>query len=195
MQRQAIRLYAAYSQFYLEDERARCAAPVDWSEQDVERHMKTADNMVVVCPVVEESVPVEVEVQQTEPPYKAGDWDHIVECSLELPSGRLAVVEWPRRPVANFSVTPGCYRVRALFGNLRSVLRDEEPSDAFYKVVLWPAPFTELCVVKQVDWHRLLEEVGLAHIVDSRAERGAAADRGRHDSASRHDGSSGGPGG
>jgi hypothetical protein len=161
MQRQAMRLDAAYHQFYLEDEGVAALAPVDWTDEDVERHMKVADNIIVICPVVEDTVSAVVEVHESEPLYEAGDWDHIVEGSLDLPSGRLTVLEWPDRPVAKFSLAPGCYRVRAFFGNLRSVLSDEEASADYYKVVLWPAPFADLHVVKQVNWRQLLDESGL----------------------------------
>src|SRR5262249_15433373 len=117
-------------------------------------------------PVVENVVSVEVEVHAAEPPYDPGDGDHIVDSSLALPSGRLAVLEWPSRPVAQFSVAPGCYRVRAFFGNLRSVLGEQEPSEDYYKVVLWPAPVAGLRVVKQLDWQRLLNAAGRADIAE-----------------------------
>ena len=77
-------------------------APVDWTEEDVERHMKVADNIVVVCPVVEDTVPVEVEVHLNEPPYEAADWDHIVEGQLVTavgPASRAGMAQSPGRPV------------------------------------------------------------------------------------------------
>jgi hypothetical protein len=170
MQRQLVKLGAAYHQFYLGDEGAGTEAPVDWTNEDVDRHMKTAESVVVVCPVVEDTVPVEIEVHENEPPYDADEWDHIVESSLQLPSGRLVIEEWPNRAVARFAVTSGCYRVRAFFGNLRSALSDEEPSQDFYKVVLWPAPFADLHVVKQLDWQKLIEETGMENSLGKRVE-------------------------
>jgi hypothetical protein len=95
------------------------------------------------------TVPVEVEIHHSEPPFRADAWDHIVECSLDLPSGQLEVHECTSGPVASFKVAPGTYRVRAFYGELASLSADGLEGKDHYRVVLWPAPSGQLLVLKE----------------------------------------------
>ena len=46
-------------------------------------------------------------------------------------------------------VSPGTYRVRALYGNLDSVSPSGLEGDDHYVVVMWPAKWAPLVVLKQ----------------------------------------------
>ena len=149
MQKQSFTLFADYHQFYLWDEEVSPDAPSDYTDEDIARRLKAAPHVVVVQPVRAMTIPVTVEVHDTEPAFDQSAWDHIAECSLELPSGRLQVHECTGGSVARFSVPPGAYRLRAFFGKLGSLDEDQFEGDDHYSVVLWPAPPTELRVLKQ----------------------------------------------
>jgi hypothetical protein len=149
MQKQSFDLFADYHQFYLWDEKVSPDAPSDYTDDDVARRLKAAPHVVVVQPVRAMTVPVTVEVHDAEPAFDQGAWDHIAECSLDLPSGKLQVHECTGGSVARFSVSPGVYRVRAFFGKLSSLDEDHFEGDDHYTVVLWPAPASELRVLKQ----------------------------------------------
>jgi hypothetical protein len=148
VQKQALSVFADYYQFYLWDERVAPDAPTDWSDMDVARRLKAVPNVVVVSPIRNMDVPVEVEIHTSEPPYDATAWDHIAECSLELPSGQLQVHECTGGPVASFRVEPGVYRVRAFYGALGKLSEDGLTGEDHYRVVLWPAPMADVVVLK-----------------------------------------------
>jgi len=84
MQQQSFNLLADYYQFYLWDEGIGPDAPTEWSDEDIARRLKSASNILVVCPVRNWTVSVTVQVHETEPAYDAKDWDHIAETSLDL---------------------------------------------------------------------------------------------------------------
>lgn len=149
MQTQSFELFADYFQFYLWDEEMAPEAPTDYTEADVARRLKAAPHVVVVSPIRNMTVPVTVEIHDTEPSFDAGAWDHIAECSLDLPSGKLQVHECTGGSVARFAVTPGTYRVRAFYGKLGSLDENGLEGEDHYTVVLWPAPFAELHVLKE----------------------------------------------
>jgi hypothetical protein len=148
VQKQALKIFADYHQFYLWDQQMAPEAPTDWTEVDVARRLKAAPNVVVVSPVRNMTVPVEVEVHQSEPPFRADAWDHIAECSLDLPSGQLQVHECTGGSVASFKLQGGTYRLRAFYGGLASLSADGLEGKDHYRVVLWPAPPRELIVLK-----------------------------------------------
>ncbi len=148
MQKQSFSVFADYYQFYLWDEEASPEPPINWTDEDVARRLKAEANVVAVCPVRNMTVPVEMEIHETEPAYDAAAWDHIAECSLNLPSGKLQVHECTGGPVANFRVSPGTYRVRAFYGSLGSLSEDGLDGNDHYHIVLWPAAHRDLAVIK-----------------------------------------------
>lgn len=149
MQKQSFELFADYFQFYLWDEDVSPEAPTDYTDEDVTRRLKAAPHVVVVQPVRNMTVPVTIEIHAAEPEFDPAVWDHIVECSLALPSGRLQVHECTGGSVAQFTVAPGTYRVRAFYGGLDSLDESGLEGDDHYTVALWAAPEGELRVLKQ----------------------------------------------
>jgi hypothetical protein len=149
LQHQSFELFADYCQFYLWDRGMNPLPPVDYTTEDVKRRLKTGSNVVVVLPERNMTVAVEVEIHDSEPAYNADEWDHIAECSLELPTGQLEVHECTGGPVVEFIVKPGWYRVRSFHGGFNTISENRLDGDDYYRVVLWLAPPNELRVVKQ----------------------------------------------
>ncbi len=142
-------IFADYFQFYLWDKDTDPEAPVDYSDDDVSNRIKTGPNVAVIQPVRNMEVPFEIEIHESDPGFDPDDWDHIAECSLELPSGHLEIHECTGGPIAEFSIPQGVYRVRALFGKLEELSDDELDGNDHYKATLWPSPYGELKVIKQ----------------------------------------------
>src|SRR2546426_461989 len=116
LQYKTFEVFADYHQFYLQDRGMKPGAPVDYTDEDVKRRIKTGPHVLVIQPERNMSVAVEVEVHDSEPAYNINDWDHIAEASLHLPTGQLQAHECTGGPVANFRVEPGWYRVRSFHG-------------------------------------------------------------------------------
>jgi hypothetical protein len=142
----SVEVFADYYQFYLWDKGMTNQAPDNYSEEDVSRRIKTGPNAVVVQPEENRTVPVEIEIHDSEPPYDPGAWDHIAEASLDVPTGQLQVHESSGGPVAEFQVEKGWYRVRSFHGGFGTI--GTHGTD-YYRVVLWPAPPKEIIVLKQ----------------------------------------------
>ena len=69
------------------------------------------------------------------------DWDHVVECSLTVASGRILLTSTAPFGLEGptIVVTPGTYRALVYFGALDSVPMDDDMvGDEHYRVVLWP---------------------------------------------------------
>ena len=124
-------------------------APTEYTDDDIERRIKTGPHVAVIQPVRKMDVPVEIEIHESDPGCESDVWDHIAECSLELPSGHLEVHKCTDGPIADFSIPPSVYRVRALFGKLGELSDDELDGNDHYKITLWPSPYVDLKVIKQ----------------------------------------------
>jgi hypothetical protein len=149
LQFQAFRVFADYHQFYLWDREMDPIAPEEYTDDDVQRRIKTGPHVVVIQPERNMNVDVEIEVHDSEPDYEPGQWDHIAEASLHLPSGNLDVEECTGGTVAQFRVEPGWFRVRSFHGGLDTIDESGLEGSDHYLVVLWPAPADECRVLRQ----------------------------------------------
>lgn len=146
-QRWAGDIFADYRQFYLWDSGRTDEAPVDYTDEDVTRRVKTGDHVVVIQPERNYTVPVVIEVHDTEPAVIETEWDHIAEASLHVPTGALQVHECTGGVVTDFEVPPGWYRVRSLHAKLATV--DGIDGEDHYRILVWPAPEAPVAVIKQ----------------------------------------------
>jgi hypothetical protein len=149
LQHQEFNVFADYHQFYLWDRGITNRAPEEYTQEDVRRRIKVGPSVVVIQPERNNTVPIVVEVHDADPGFESSGWDHIAEASLHLPTGRLQVHECTGGPVADFTVTPGWYRVRYQGGGLASIDECGLEGKDRYLLVLWPAPASEVHVVKQ----------------------------------------------
>jgi len=147
--RKQYEIFADYFQFYLWDREMAREAPTDYSDEDTKRRIKTGPNVVVVQPVRNMNVPVELEILDAAPLDDFAGWDHVAEASLELPSGKLQLHECTGGPVDDIDVAPGTYRVRAYYGRLGDLSLNGLDGNDHYRIVLWRAPSESIRVLKQ----------------------------------------------
>jgi hypothetical protein len=144
-------LFADYHQFYLQDEGADGDLSDSWSEQAVKDLFALAPGTIGVGTVRNMDVPVEVEVHDSEPTYNANEWDHITECGIDVPSGKIVVAGctdfFPN--AARVNVRPGSYRARIYYGNLDDLSEDGLDGDDHYKVMLWESGDQSSRVIKR----------------------------------------------
>lgn len=151
MQTQRFKIFADYFQFYLWDETTAPEPPEVWSDEDCRRRIKVAPHVVVICPVRNMTVPVEIRIHEKEPSCDAEQWDHIAECSLNLPGGKLEIHECTGGSAGRFEVAPGCYRLRAQYGALDTLRDNHLDGDDHYLIDLWPGSGIDLKIVKNYD--------------------------------------------
>ena len=144
-----IRVAVDYRQFYLWDPTVTNRAPEEYSDLDIERRVKLAPSVVVVQPERDGAVDVVVDLADADPGFTAAACDHVVECSIDVPGGRLRVHECLGSATLDITVDPGVYAVRVLFTGLDSIDEDGLGGEDRYVVQLWPAGRRSLVVVKQ----------------------------------------------
>jgi len=144
----SLELFADYHQFYVLDSGVG-QPPEDYTDDDVQRRVKIAPSVLAVLAARNTTIPLLVEVHENDPGTSLDDWDHIVECSLELPTGRLQVRECSGAAVLDLQVTPGAYHARVLFAGLGDVSEDGLTGNDRYAVMLWSGAFRAVRVVRQ----------------------------------------------
>ena len=136
MQKHKYELFADYFQFYLQDEAADGDLSDSWTTEAVQRLLAIAPGAVGVGTVRNMNVPVTVEVLDGEPDRDVELWDHVTECSMQVPSGRVVIAgsmdHFPS--AARINVTSGTYRMRISYGALASLSDDGLEGQDHYRV-------------------------------------------------------------
>lgn len=150
-------VYASHTQFYVVDAEGKGRTDLVWDGGGLGRHLGVADGVIAVGTVGYCNVPVTVEVWDEHPPLDLDEWDHVVEASLEVGSGRVALggVEGPAE-LAPLDVVPGTYRLRSSAAGLDDA--DEFDGGDRYRIQLWPLEAAEPEVVKWWDPWRPVQE-------------------------------------
>jgi hypothetical protein len=135
------KLFADYHQFYLQDQSAAGDLSNSWTQEAVDRLLALAPGTIGVGTIRDMTVPVVVELSDTEPVEDTTTWDQVNECTLDVQSGRIVIAGctdyFP--DAARIEVSPGSYRARLYCGNLDALSEDGLNGDDHYKVVLWLA--------------------------------------------------------
>ncbi len=113
------------------------------------RHLGVYRGVICILTARNTDVPLVVELHATAPQENLSEWDHVVEASIETPSGCLVVSGgagmFECRPAMH--VAPGTYRVRVCFGAVYTISDDGMEGEDRYRVVLWPSPAADTVVV------------------------------------------------
>jgi hypothetical protein len=146
-------LFADYFQLYLQDEAASGDLSQSWDEEATERLLAIAPGTIGVGTVRNMFVPVLLEIHDQEPNNDFRAWDHVVECSLDVSSGRVVIAGctdyFP--DAARIETPPGHYRARVSYGALDTLSESEDGlnGDDRYRLQLWLAAPMAPRVVKQ----------------------------------------------
>lgn len=151
MQHHELELFADYFQFYLQDEKAKGDLSRSWTEEAIQRLLAIAPETIGVGTVRNTTVPVSVEIQEAEPAEDFDKWDQVNECGSNVPTGRIVIAGctdyFP--DATRIKVQAGCYRARIFYGGLDALRENGLEGDDHYKIVLWPAPVSNVKVLKQ----------------------------------------------
>ena len=151
MRRFEYELFADYFQFYLQDESAEGNLGESWNEEAEARLLAIAPGTIGVGTVRNMNVPVTVEILDVEPDSDLDSWDHVTECSLDVPTGRLVIAGctdyFP--DAARIEVPPGTYRARISYGSLNTLSEDGLDGEDRYQIQLWQGSATGPHVLKQ----------------------------------------------
>jgi hypothetical protein len=135
------RLFADYSQFYLQDEGAAGDLSDAWTDEAVADLVALAPGTIGVGTVRNTFVPVKVQIVPGPPPLDLDEWDHIVECDIDVPTGRLVIAGCTDYlpDAARIELDPGQYRARITYGGLDTLSENGLEGDDRYHLALWKA--------------------------------------------------------
>lgn len=138
------RVSAGWHQYYLLDDERSPPYPEEISNADLQRRFKNAPFMVAVYTSSDRTIEVEVDRRDDAPPLDDGAWEHIFECPLELPSGRIVIAapEAYLPDCPRVHVPAGLYRVRVSGRGFEERAREQ------YSVALWPSRDLAANVIK-----------------------------------------------
>lgn len=144
-------LFADYFQFYLQDENADGIDGESWTDGALEARLALESGAFAVSTARNMDVPVTVAILDGPPDQDVSGWDHAVEFSIDVPSGRLVVAgcmdffpDAERIPLRG-----GTYEARVLFANLEALSEDGLGGEDRYRVELWTGQAKPLRVIKQ----------------------------------------------
>jgi hypothetical protein len=133
---------ADFHQFYLMDDDVQPPIPEAVTDQDMAARVRVAPSIAVLHTTVEGIVPVTLQVGQAKPRDDSSHWDHVVEFSVDVPSGRLVVA-------GCVSYLPECPRVSVPAGSLRGRASFRtSPSSEQCRISLWPGSIEATHVIK-----------------------------------------------
>jgi hypothetical protein len=144
-------LFADYFQFYIQDEAVTGDLSEGWDADATARLLAIAPGTMGIGTVRSMDVPVVIEIHDDRPFEDSGEWDHVVEASVELMSGRVVIAGctdyFP--DATRIDVPPGCYLARVSYGGLNSLSEDGLRGDDHYRIQLWPGAPSEVRVIKE----------------------------------------------
>lgn len=143
------RLFADYKQFFLMDDEELPDYPSDITPLDCSNMAKVAPYIVGVYTARPTTVPVVIRIDDSDRGVNLEEWDHVVQCGIDIPSGKLVVTGCgDYLPDAQrLEMELGTYRVRICYGNLDTV--NGLDGDDYYVVNLWQGRRRKLQVLKQ----------------------------------------------
>jgi hypothetical protein len=143
-------IFADYHQFYIQDEPADSDLSMAWTDKATAELLAVVPGVIGVGTVRNVEVPVEIEVLTSEPFLELDRWDRVNDCSIVLNSDKLVIAGctdyFP--DAKRIKLSPGCYRVRVLYGGLATLSTDGLEGEDHYRLQLWPGPAIEPVVVK-----------------------------------------------
>ncbi|WP_327351446.1 hypothetical protein [Streptomyces sp. NBC_01304] len=150
-------LFADYFQIHVCDEDADGDLGDAWTTEAVADQLAVAEDALGIGTVVNVNVSVTVEILPHEPSEDSSEFDHVVEASVDVPSGRLSVMGCSDYgpDAAAFEVPEGWNRVRASRSNLaRAAQADIDSAKSpetteRIRIQVWPAPELPSRIVKR----------------------------------------------
>ncbi|MFC3500118.1 hypothetical protein ACFOOK_03940 [Micromonospora krabiensis] len=152
-----LQLFADYYQVHLFDDGSMTDLGDAWTEDAVLDNLAVDRDAMAVGTAVNVNVAVTLEVLEAAPEDDSAVFDHVVEASLQISSGRLVLMGCTdyEPEAARFEIAPGPVRVRAARSNLadaerRGIDSDDDPTTMEQlRLQVWPAPHADPVVIKR----------------------------------------------
>lgn len=115
------------------------------------RHVGVYPGALCILTARNMDVPLTVEVYTAAPQDDLTVWDHVVEASLDVPSGCVQVSAGVNEYAPEIRLAAGTYRARVYFGGVYTLSADGMDGSDHYRVVLWPGAAGDPVVLRAAD--------------------------------------------
>jgi hypothetical protein len=148
-----LKFFTEYYQFYIQDATTKASTDSDifWTAQASEDKMAVEEGLLGISVAKYAEIQVQINMhQQQKNIFNLQDYDHVVEASIDLPSGMLQVLNCTgMEKQLEVNVSPGSYTVRSSSANLKTVQGDT--GDDFYVIDIYPSEKKERTVLKKYE--------------------------------------------
>ena len=150
----AARFYTEYRQFYLVDPDANYDTGADtfWTKEAIAHGMAVGGGILGIATASYGHIRLFFEVSDRTPLLPLSPWEWVVEGSIRISKGRVAVINCTSSQIQiETTVPPGDYRMR-VHGAFLSDMVEDTAGDYyfdFYWHVLWPSPFSAVVVLQE----------------------------------------------
>lgn len=154
MQKYIFHVFADYHLVFIQDEIAY-KNEVDITDGITEQSCKDMlvleKGTICIMPVRNMTVPIELEIATGPPSYNLAEWDQVVECGIDIPSGKVLIYGGTDDVSVSPRVTlsPGNYKARIYYGGLNTLNSNGTEGKDIYKIVLWPGKSSEIQFIKK----------------------------------------------
>ncbi|MFJ3661911.1 hypothetical protein ACIPPM_15765 [Streptomyces sp. NPDC090119] len=152
-----IRLFADYCQIHILDESSEGELAERWTNEALTDRLVAVRDILGIRTEVDVDVQVEISSTSGRPSLDMDPYDHVVEASVEIPSGRMVVMGCSDYlpDATRVEVEPGWVRIRVQKSNLANAVAADLESDESpetierIKVDVWPEDPSGVRVLKQ----------------------------------------------
>jgi len=151
MSQEEIRLYASHGQFYVQDSQSASDTgdPSFWSPKACRDRLARAEGILGIGTGSYDFVTVRAESFSVRPAVDLGQWAHVTEASLQVPSGLILLYGCLSDSGLFFRTQRGSYRVRCCHANLAAAVDSTGNAGDWYAVQFWPARPSAARVLKR----------------------------------------------
>jgi hypothetical protein len=136
-----LKFFTEYYQFYIQDKKTKAStdSEIFWTSQASEDKIAVEEGLLGISVAKYAEIIVQVNIHpQAQTFFNLQDYDHIVEASINSPSGILQVLDCTAMQLQlEINVTPGIYTVRSSSANLKTVQGDV--GNDFYVIDIYPS--------------------------------------------------------
>lgn len=143
-------LFADYFQFHLLDEASKDDFSTIWTEDALKRMLAAGQTALCAGTLRNVDIEAEISVLESEVTIDPSGYDHIVEASFAIPTGKLVVMGctdyMPDAP--RIDLRAGNYQVLYAVSGVDTIVTEWEPAQDKYALYLWPGMPREAKLIK-----------------------------------------------
>jgi hypothetical protein len=142
MKKHKFEIFADYHMIFIQDELvAREHDDLHWSDEDIKAMLYEIKYGFIIGTARNMTVPLTVTIHESEPVVNQHEWDQIVACSFDLPSGILSISGTSDYigDHRKIELKQGTYNALICYAGLSTISEDGLEGNDSYLLNIWPS--------------------------------------------------------